>query len=80
MNRRRVESPIAPVDHKFLVKLHRQIKSSLQTYHRTETQWFEHITRTLELEDIEKNSKSNQHVFKRTFGEKTKFIGGPKMG
>jgi len=80
MNRRRVESPSATVDHKYLVRLHRQIKSALQNYHRTETQWSEQINRTLELEDIERNAKSNQRIFKRTIGEKRKPIWGDRMG
>ena len=79
MTRRRVESPITPVNEKYLVKLHRQVKSALQTYHRTETQWADQITRTIELEDIEKNARSNHKSFKRSYGE-SKFICGEKMG
>jgi len=80
MNRRRVESPIAPVDEKYLIKLHRQVKSALQNYHRTETQWAEQINKTIELEDIEKNARSNVRVFKRSSEGKPKFIFGDKMG
>jgi hypothetical protein len=81
MTRRRVESPITPVDEKYLVKLHRQVKSALQTYHRTETQWTDQISRTIQLEDIEKNARSNSRTFKRSSGDrKSKFICGEKMG
>jgi hypothetical protein len=66
MKRRRVEGDIPLVDEKVLVKLHRQVKKTLQNYHRVERQWEDQIATTVRLEDVERNAKSGDKRFKRS--------------
>jgi hypothetical protein len=57
----------APTE-KDLSRLHRQVIRALQTHHRVEAQWSDLVSRAFDLEDINRNMISNEHVFKRTFG------------
>lgn len=50
-----------------LIRLHRQVIKSLQTHHRTQTQWAALMDHVLELEDIAHNEVSRDRNFKRTF-------------
>ena len=49
-----------------LINLHRRVIRALQNHNRTEAQWSDMTHRVFELEDINRNMISNEHVFKRT--------------
>ncbi len=68
IKRRRPEAPFGsdPPTEKMLVNLHRQVIRALQTHHRTEAQWADMTQRVFELEDVNRNMISNEHVFKHT--------------
>ena len=68
IKRRRTESSFGndPPTEKSLIRLHRQVIRSLQNLHRTEAQWADLTRRVFELEDINRNMISNEHIFKRT--------------
>lgn len=55
-----------PPTERSLTKLHRRVIRALQNHHRTEAQWADLTNRVFELEDINRNMISNEHVFKRT--------------
>ncbi|TRY67592.1 hypothetical protein TCAL_03463 [Tigriopus californicus] len=63
-----------PPDEKTLTKLHRQVMFSLQNHHRTEAQWTDMTNQVFELEDINRNMISNEHVFKHTLSPAPKAI------
>ncbi len=68
VKRRRVEMAFdneSPTE-RSLTKLHRQVIHALQTHHRTEAQWADTTHLVFELEDINRNMISNEHVFKHT--------------
>jgi hypothetical protein len=50
-----------------LIKLHKNIKKSLNTFHRVECQWEEQIDYCIHLEDVEKSRKSGCGRFLRSF-------------
>ena len=68
VRRRRGETPFGsdPPTEKSLTKLHAQVIKALQTHKRTEAQWDDLTNRVFELEDINRNMISNEHVFKHT--------------
>lgn len=68
IKRRRTEVAFGndPPTEKTLIRLHRQVIRALQTHHRTEAQWSDLTHHVFELEDINRNMVSNEHVFKHT--------------
>ncbi|XP_049844967.1 LMBR1 domain-containing protein 2 homolog isoform X1 [Schistocerca gregaria] len=61
------DAPLDTPSEKALVRLHRQVIKTLQTYHRTETQWTILVEKIFELEDIAYNQENRDHVFRPTF-------------
>merc|ERR1719322_1030935 len=55
-----------PPTEKTLIGLHRQVIKSLQNHHRTEAQWTDMTHAVFELEDVNRNMISNEHIFKHT--------------
>jgi len=68
IKRRRTDNPLGtdPPTEKTLIGLHRQIIKSLQNHHRTEAQWTDMTHAVFELEDVNRNMISNEHIFKHT--------------
>ena len=68
IRRRRADASFGsdPPTEKTLVRLHRQVIRTLQNLHRTEAQWDDLTKKIIDLEDINRNMISNEHVFKRT--------------
>ncbi|XP_058467220.1 LMBR1 domain-containing protein 2 homolog [Malaya genurostris] len=60
-------SPVAVPSEKALVRLHRQVIKSLQTFQRTEALWNVQVNKVLHLEDVAKNAVSLDHRFKMEF-------------
>ncbi|QQP40125.1 LMBR1 domaincontaining protein 2 -like protein, partial [Caligus rogercresseyi] len=59
------------VDERSLISLHRRVIKALQTHHRTQSQWADLTASILELEDINVNIISNEHVFRHRLGTPT---------
>lgn len=55
---------------KAMVRLHKQVIKSLQTLQRTEALWGVQVAKIMLLENIARNSASNERIFKREFPEK----------
>ena len=68
IKRRRTDNPLGtdPPTEKTLIRLHRQVIKALQDHHRTEAQWTDMTHAVFELEDVNRNMISNEHVFKHT--------------
>ena len=68
IKRRRTDNPLGtdPPTEKTLIGLHRQVIKSLQNHHRTEAQWTDMTHAVFELEDVNRNMISNEHIFKHT--------------
>ncbi|XP_040566053.1 LOW QUALITY PROTEIN: LMBR1 domain-containing protein 2 homolog [Lepeophtheirus salmonis] len=62
------------VTEKSIISLHRRVIKSLQTHHRTQTQWQDLTDTILELEDINRNIISNEHVFRYRLGQPNRNI------
>ncbi|XP_055522557.1 LMBR1 domain-containing protein 2 homolog [Wyeomyia smithii] len=62
-------SPVALPSEKALIRLHRRVIKSLQTFQRTEALWNVQVNRVLHLEDVAKNAVSLDHRFKLEFPE-----------
>ena len=68
IKRRRTDNPFGsdPPTEKTLIRLHRQVIKTLQDHHRSEAQWTDMTRAVFELEDVNRNMISNEHVFKHT--------------
>jgi len=68
IKRRRTDNPFGsdPPTEKTFIRLHRQVIKALQDHHRTEAQWTDMTQAVFELEDVNRNMISNEHVFKHT--------------
>ena len=68
IKRRRTDNPLGtdPPTEKNLIRLHRKVIKALQDHHRTEAQWTDMTRAVFELEDVNRNMISNEHVFKHT--------------
>ncbi|KAG1656278.1 LMBR1 domain-containing protein 2 [Nymphon striatum] len=56
---------------KSLVRLHKQLIQTMQTHHRTQTQWNALAEKAFRMEDVEKNEGSKDRHFKTTFKTNT---------
>lgn len=55
---------------KSLIRLHKQVIKSIQTFQRTEALWNVQVSKVLHLQDIERNTDSVSRVFKTQFPQK----------
>lgn len=60
------ESNAVPTE-KSLIRLHKQVIKSIQTYQRTEALWNVQVDKVLHLEDVEKNINSLDRQFRTEF-------------
>lgn len=66
-NTHRSDISNAEPNEKSLVRLHKQVIKSIQTFQRTEALWNVQVSKVLHLEDIERNMLSHDRHFKTEF-------------
>ena len=76
-------NPTETPTEKSLVRLHKRVIASSQTYQRTQCQWRVLVDKAFDLEDVALNEANTKHVFVRSFGSysgKCKAVYSPVVG
>lgn len=60
------QTNVVPTE-KSLIRLHKQVIKSIQTFQRTEALWNVQVEKVLHLQDVERNAESSFRQFKRQF-------------